>query len=153
AMGQVEVDEFLPGVEIGVLNRDVEIAAPDIVDQDVDRPRFGEHAVAQVFAYRGLCDVAGKRRDLPPALAYFGRGLSQCVGVTGVEDDVGARFRQGECYGAAEAAAAAGNESALSDQAEFIKHGHAYTPARYLGTIILSDNLASPPCRGCKGRT
>ena len=37
-----------------------------------------------------------------------------------------------------------------SNQAEFIKHGHAKNP-KLLGTIILSDNLASLPCRGSMG--
>src|SRR6185503_15124807 len=54
AVRKIEIDETLPGFEIGVLDRHVEIAAADIVDEDVDGGGFGENAAAEIFAYGGL---------------------------------------------------------------------------------------------------
>ena len=59
-----------------------------------------------------------------PAFTHFIRRFGKRVGIARVENDVGAGFGQGDRDGAAEAAAAAGDEGALSNQAELIEHRH-----------------------------
>jgi len=65
-MGEIEIDELLPGLKVGVLDRHVEIAAAHIVDEDVDRPGLREHALAEVLAQLWLGDVAGKVQTCRP---------------------------------------------------------------------------------------
>ena len=52
AMCQIEIDELLPGRKVGILDRDIEIASADIVDEYVDRPRFFDDALAEILARR-----------------------------------------------------------------------------------------------------
>ena len=81
AMREIEIDVALPGCEVGVLDRDIDIAAADIVDENIDGRRFGEHAPAQILACRGLSDVGGEGPGLALAFAHFIGGPGEGVGV------------------------------------------------------------------------
>ena len=83
-MRQIEVDKALPGVEIGFLDRHIEIAATHIVDQDIDGAGFREDALAQGLAYFRLGYIGGKGPDLAPAVADLGGGFRKCVRITSV---------------------------------------------------------------------
>ena len=123
AVGEIEVDEALPGLEVGVLDRHVEIASADIVDEDVDRPRLREHACAEVLARAGSGDVARQRsRPCGRARAPHRRSCARAGRVAAIQHDVGARLCGRQRDDPAEAAAAAGDEKALAVQPEAIEH-------------------------------
>src|SRR5262249_57768519 len=75
AVGEVEIDEALPGFEVGVFDRHVEVAAAHVVDQDVDGPGLRKHALAELLAQLRLSDIAGKGPGLAATLPYFVAGL------------------------------------------------------------------------------
>jgi hypothetical protein len=132
AVREVEIDELLPGLEIGVLDGHVEIAPAYVVDEDVDRPGLCQHALAEFLAQRGLGDVAGKGPGLAPALAHLGGGPRQGVCVARVQHDVGAGLGRRQRNDPAEAAAAAGHEHPLAIQPEAIEHVHGTTQGAFL---------------------
>jgi hypothetical protein len=49
-MGEIDIDESPPGRKVGVLDGDIDIAAADIVDENIDVAPFGERLPAKVLA-------------------------------------------------------------------------------------------------------
>ena len=123
-MGEIEIDETLPSGEVGVLNRNVDIAAADIVDKDVDGLCLREHLLAKIFAYLGLPDVGVKGPHAALAVPYLGCSTGEGVWIARDKDDVGACLRGGDRDDLAETATAARDQEALAVEMKLIEHGH-----------------------------
>ena len=94
AMGEVEIDELLPGREVGVLaSRTSRSRPPTIVDEDVDGPCFREDALAEVLAQGGLGDIAGKVQARRPRSRTSAAVACASFRVAPVQDDVGASLQ------------------------------------------------------------
>src|SRR5262245_31399021 len=144
AVREIEIDEALPGLELGILDRRIDLAVADIVDQNVDRPSFRKHALAKAFAQGGPGDIAGKRPGLAPARSYLVRRLGQRVRVARVQHDIGACLRRCQRDGPADAAAAARNEQAPAVEAEPIEHVHGKIRGLLLFCTILPVYVGLP---------
>jgi hypothetical protein len=46
AMREIKIDEAPPRYEVALLDRDVDVAPADVVDENIDRHPFGQHASA-----------------------------------------------------------------------------------------------------------
>ena len=140
-MREIEIDVPAPGREVGVLDRNVDIAAADIVDENIDRRRLGEHAPAKILACRGLSDVGRKNPGLALAFPHLAGGPGEGFGVARDKQDVGARLRGGKRDRTAEATAAPRDQYALAVQSEAIEHGHVVLPGGSCRAFILADNV------------
>jgi len=93
-MRKIEIDEPLPSDEVRVLDRNVDVAAADMVDENIDGGRFRERSPAKILACRRLANVGGKGPGLALAFSHFVGGSSECVVVARDKYNVGARFRR-----------------------------------------------------------
>ena len=118
--------KFCQVFEVGILDRHVEIAPADIVDEDVDRAGLREHAVAEVLADGRIGNIGGKGPGLAPALPHLVGGFCKRLRIARVQHDVGAGLGRGKRDHPPEAAAAAGDEQALAVQPESIEHVHDF---------------------------
>ena len=112
-------------LEIGVLDGHVEIAATDVVDQDVDRSRLGEHARAKRLAFGRIRTSAAIRPDASTsARATSSATFARASRIAGSQHDVGAGLGQRQRDDAAKAAAPAGYERAFPVETKSIENAH-----------------------------
>ena len=127
-MREIEIDEAPPSREVGALNRNVDIAAADIVDENIDGRRLREHPPAKILACRGLGDVGGEGPGLALAFTHLAGGPGEGVGVARDKKRSAPASAAASAITPAEAAAAARDQKALAVQSEAIEHGHVAIP-------------------------
>ncbi len=137
-MGEVEVDQAAPSRKVGRLDRRIDAAPADIVDQDVDRRPFRQHAPAQILASRGISDIRRICPRFASALAHLLRGSGKRVRIARDKHDVGARLRRRQRDRPAKPAAAAGDQNAFAVQPELVEHSHASVPLALVAYFVLA---------------
>ena len=97
-MGEIEINESLPSLQVGFFHRHVKISSADIVDQDIDWSGFGQNAGAKCLAGFGIGHVSGKCPGLATPVADFGSGALESRQFPGIQHDIGTCFgcRQGD---------------------------------------------------------
>jgi hypothetical protein len=113
-MRKIEIDEAAPSRKVRVFDRNVDITAADIVDENIDRRRFREHPPAEIFARRRLANVCSKGPGLALAFTHLCGGSGEGVGVSGDKHDISPRLSRCERDRSAKPPAAPRDQKALT---------------------------------------
>ena len=127
-MREIGVDEALPGRKVGFLDGDVDIAAADIVDENVDGRPLGEGFRAKLLAGRWVGDIGCEGPDFSIAFAHFVGGSRKRVRIARDKHHIGAGFCGGKRNRAAEATAASRDKNTFAVEPELVEHRHIRGP-------------------------
>ena len=128
-MREIVVHEALPGLKVGVLHRDIEIAAADIVDQDIDRPGFLQHLCAKRLANLGDRDIRRIGPGLASAFAHFGGGFGQGFRIARIKHHIGTGLGRRQGDDTPKSTAATGDKQAFAVQPKAVEYSHASYPS------------------------
>src|SRR6185369_9458430 len=139
---QVHVEDLVPEVLGDVLDAVVERRHARVVDEHVDAAELAVGAVGEGLDLAPVPHVAGHRQRAPPGgRAHLVRGGLAGGELAAGDDDVGARLREGQYHGAAEAAAAAGDEGDLA--------GEVKEPVQHSSRSASSTKSPTTTSKGC----
>ena len=121
---QIQVHNLLPLFERLFLDRHIDPAATDVVDEYVDRSQLFERLLADSFTFVGNSDVGHQNLSDSFTLLNFARGCRQTFRIASDQNDIRARFRNCQSHLAAQSSAASRDEQPLAIQSKAIENIH-----------------------------
>jgi hypothetical protein len=152
AMREIEIDKLPPSREVGVLDRDVDISAADIVDENVDRRPFGERAPAKVLADCGVGDISREGPGFSIALPHLVSRSGEGLRIARDKHDIRPGIRCSQRNRSAEPPAAPGDKNAFAVQPELVEHAHDAIPYRFCRLLILAVGAGLKSIRASQWR-